>query len=55
MPFVLGFFDIVDNDANLVKGNNVDAAAEVDVFCVQAIDSFLLQTLLGKRIVRCQR
>ena len=35
----------------LVKCNDVDAATEVDVFCVQAIDSLLLKSLLGKSIV----
>ena len=64
-------FEIDDNDANLVwynnnnnnnnknlylvKGNHVYAATEVDVFSVQAIDSLLLQALLRKSIVRCQR
>ena len=39
---------------HLVKGNNVDAATEVDVLRVQTIYSFLLESLLGKGIVRSQ-
>ena len=39
---------------HLVEGHDVNAATEVDVLRVQAIDSLLLQTLLSKRIVRRQ-
>lgn len=35
----------------LVKGNNVDATTEGDVFGMEAKDALLLQPLLGKGVV----
>ena len=39
------------NASYLVKSHNVDPTAEIDVFGVQAVDSFLLKSLLSKGIV----
>ena len=39
------------NASYLIKSHNVDSSAKIDVFGVQAIDSFLLESLLSKGIV----
>ena len=39
------------NASYLVKSHNVDPTAKIDVFRVQAVDSFLLKSLLSKGIV----
>ena len=42
------------NASYLIKSHNVDSSAKIDVLGVQAIDSFLLESLLSEGIVGCE-
>ena len=41
--------------SNLIKGDHIDAAAQVDMFRVKTVDSFLLQSFLSEGVVCSKR